>query len=201
MFTHLDRHLGSLWTNAIKIRLVNVNCLPFRAENSKSPIHLAEFYMIEAEKSFVESIEDVAICIESMIKSVTRDVLDRCEADVLNATPGRCQGDYSWLDKPFPTLTYAEAIHIIDQHRDVFKSSVNGNDGINKEKELFLVKHVGTPVFIVDWPKAMKPFYMRQSQQNPNNVRTWFLGWSDGKVFYFLYESPRIVRRDVLNIL
>lgn len=126
--------------------------------------------MIEAEKCFVDSIEDLTNIIEDMMKTVTRDVLDRCEGDIVNASPDRCRGDYSWLDKPFPTMTYAEAIDVLEGNRDKIKSKVSFEDGINKQQELFLVKHIGTPVFIVDWPKSLKPFYMKQNQQNPNNV-------------------------------
>ncbi|XP_037029732.1 probable asparagine--tRNA ligase, mitochondrial [Bradysia coprophila] len=142
----------------------------FRSENSRSPIHLAEFYMIEAEKCFVDSIDEVMRTIEDMMKAVTRDVLDKCEEDVVNASPNRCRGDYSWLDKPFPAVSYAEAIDVMDRHADKIQSKVKFDNGINKEQELFLVKHFGAPVFIVDWPRALKPFYMKQNQQNPNNV-------------------------------
>lgn len=126
--------------------------------------------MIEAETCFVDSIEDVANYVETMIKTVTRDVLNRCEEDIVNATPGRCQADYSWLDREFPSITYTEAIDIMERNRDHITSQVSFNDGINKEQELFLVKHIGTPVFIVDWPKLLKPFYMKQNHVNPNNV-------------------------------
>lgn len=142
----------------------------FRSENSKSPLHLSEFYMIEAEKCFVDSIEELVRVIEDMTKTVTRDVLEKCEEDIVNASPNRCRGDYSWLDKPFPAISYAEAIDVITRNADKITSKVDVADGINKEQELFLVKHFGTPVFVVDWPKGLKPFYMKQNEQNPNNV-------------------------------
>lgn len=126
--------------------------------------------MIEAEKCFVNSIEDLTNTIEDMMKTVTRDVLNQCEADIVNASPDRCRGDYSWLDRPFPTMTYAEAIDVMERNQTKIKSKVSSENGINKEQELFLVKHIGTPLFIVDWPKALKPFYMKQNEQNPNNV-------------------------------
>lgn len=143
----------------------------FRSENQKSPIHLSEFYMIEAEKSFVDSVDALTTVVEDMMKAVTRDVLNRCEADVIAASPGRCgAGDFSWLDKPFPVITYAEAVDILQRNADKIKSDVNFDDGFNKEHELFLVQHTGTPVSVVDWPKKLKPFYMKQNEQNPNNV-------------------------------
>ncbi len=126
--------------------------------------------MIEAEKCFVDSIDHLTNVIEDMMKTVTRDVLKRCEEDIVNASPDRCRGEYSWLDKPFPTITYAEAIAVMEQNASKIKSRVQFDDGINKEQELFLVKHIGTPVFVVDWPKSLKPFYMKQNQENPKNV-------------------------------
>ena len=132
--------------------------------------------MIEAEKCFVDSIEELVRVIEDMTKTVTRDVLEKCEEDIVNASPNRCRGDYSWLDRPFPAISYAEAIDVITRNADKITSKVDVADGINKEQELFLVKHFGTPVFVVDWPKALKPFYMKQNEQNPNNVSVKQLG-------------------------
>lgn len=126
--------------------------------------------MIEAEKCFVDSIADLTASIEDLMKTVTRDVLNRCDGDIVNASPDRRRGDYAWLDKPFPTLSYADAMDVLVRNRDKIKSQVNVTEGINKEQELFLVKHVGTPVFVVDWPKSLKPFYMRENHQNANNV-------------------------------
>lgn len=126
--------------------------------------------MIEAEKCFVDSIDELVRLTEDLMKTVTRDVLDKCEEDIVNASPNRCRGDYSWLDKPFPVISYAEAIDVMARNADKITSKVNFNDGINKEQELFLVKHLGAPVFVVDWPKSLKPFYMKQNQQNPDNV-------------------------------
>lgn len=131
--------------------------------------------MIEAETCFVDTIEEIAKYVETMTKSVTRDVLNRCEEDIVNATPGRCKGDYSWLDKEYPLVTYADAIDIMERNKDKITSTVSFKDGINKEQELFLVKHIGAPVFIVDWPKTLKPFYMKQNRGNPNNVRIYIV--------------------------
>lgn len=141
--------------------------------------------MIEAEKCFVDSMEDLTAFIEDMMKTVTSEVLNQCESDIANASPNRCLGDYSWLDKAFPKMTYAEAIDVMMSNKTKIKSKVSFEDGINKEQELFLVKHIGTPVFIVDWPKALKPFYMKQNQQNPNNVSNNFVSRSRRPARYF----------------
>lgn len=116
--------------------------------------------MLEAEQSFVTDTTDITTLCEAMLKSVTAEILDKCEEDIINASKIAKQPvDFKWLQKPFPTLTYAEAIEILIRHTDSLKTPVQGE--LSKEHELFLVKELGGPVFIVDWPVALKPFYMR----------------------------------------
>jgi asparaginyl-tRNA synthetase len=135
----------------------------FRAENSKSPIHLSEFYMLEAEKSFSESINDLVQLIQTMMKTVTQSVLDKCAEDVAAIHKTQEQPPtFCWLDKPFITMSYLEAINTLRDHQDRLKSEVNAAHGLAKEQELFLTQYTNSPVFVVDWPRALKPFYMKQ---------------------------------------
>lgn len=141
---------------------MNYHCPFNRAENSKTPIHLSEFYMLEAEQPFVTAISDITSTIESLLKNVTQTVLDRCPADLAEATRhAKHSPDYSWLDHPFATITYSEALAILLNHSSSVKCSAHQTDGLSKEQELFLVQHIGRPVFVVEWPRTMKPFYAR----------------------------------------
>lgn len=149
----------------------------FRAENSRTPLHLAEFYMLEVEQSFVSSIDDISLFIENMVKSVTRELLDVCAEDIQNAKPSQTE-TCEWLEKPFVMLTYREAVKILEAHTDQLKTPLNSREGLSKEQELFLVRHIGSPVFVVEWPSEMKPFYMRHSESNPKMVQ---------RVFYKLF--------------
>lgn len=116
--------------------------------------------MLEAEQGFVTDTTDITTNCEAMLKNVTADILDKCEEDIMNASKIAKQSvDFNWLQKPFITLTYAEAIEILLRHTDELKTPVQGE--LSKEHELFLVKKLGGPVFIVDWPVALKPFYAR----------------------------------------
>lgn len=118
--------------------------------------------MLEAEQSFVTDTTDITTMCEVMMKNVTTEILDKCEKDIMNASKIAKQPvDFNWLQKPFLMLTYAEAIEILQRHSDDLKTPVALQGDLSKEHELFLVKKLGGPVFIVDWPVALKPFYMR----------------------------------------
>ncbi|PNF28535.1 hypothetical protein B7P43_G14337 [Cryptotermes secundus] len=145
----------------------------FRAENSRSRLHLAEFYMVEAETAFIESLEELVKVMENLIKDVTSKIVGKCTDDVrtLRSAAGNEDSLLSVLEKPFEVMTYEEAIDILDRHSGNFVSQVERGQGFGKEHELYLVKHAGgCPVFVVDWPHDIKPFYMKQSLQDVSKV-------------------------------
>ncbi|XP_053659717.1 probable asparagine--tRNA ligase, mitochondrial [Anopheles marshallii] len=143
----------------------------FRAENCKSNIHLSEFYMLELEEAFMDTLEALMQRVEDMLKKVTTSVIKRSAADLRLVrkltTEGKLEKDFHWMDKPFPRLTYEEAMNILEANEDKLKSPVRRKEGINKEQELFLVEHCQGPVFVCYWPKELKSFYMRESATNP----------------------------------
>ncbi|XP_060530715.1 probable asparagine--tRNA ligase, mitochondrial [Cylas formicarius] len=136
----------------------------FRAENSKSRFHLSEFYMLEAEIAFLTKLEDLMGIIEDLIKSVTQILIDKCAGDI-----EMCRGDkrdFTWLNKNFEVVTYKEAMNIFKNkmHKEM---PISGK--IPKEYELELVEYFDNiPVFIIDWPKQMKPFYMKECEDGEN---------------------------------
>lgn len=133
----------------------------FRAENSKSRFHLSEFYMIEAEIAFVDNVQVLTRFVEDLLKKVTGKLFGQMGEDF-----DRCQGseECPWLNKEFPTITYKQAVDILNNKTDNFKESFNPNEGFSKEHELFLVKQFDNiPVFVINWPKEMKPFYMKEN--------------------------------------
>ncbi|XP_072376477.1 asparaginyl-tRNA synthetase [Diabrotica undecimpunctata] len=142
----------------------------FRAENSKSRLHLAEFYMLEAEIAFVEEIGTLLSIIEELVKEVTKLVLDNCEADVHNCK-GDVEGSFQWLHKNFAVLTYDEAKNILIKNENIFEKGFEEENGISKEHELFLVQHCGNiPTFLINWPREIKPFYMKDCKEDPSKV-------------------------------
>ncbi|KAJ8965239.1 hypothetical protein NQ317_006205 [Molorchus minor] len=142
----------------------------FRAENSKTRLHLSEFYMVESEIAFLEKLEELIQIIEELIKSVTKSLLNRCEDDIqLFCTENKIS--FTWLDKNFPILTYSEAIGILKSNRENFKTDIDYNKGFSKEHEIFLVNYCGgSPTFIINWPKVMKPFYMKECEDEDTEV-------------------------------
>lgn len=138
----------------------------FRAENSNTPRHLAEFWMIEPEMAFYEIADNMDLA-EDMLKYLVNYALQHCSHDIefLNnmydkELIGRLQ---SVVDKPFRRLTYTEAIGILEPNKDKFEFPVEWGTDLQKEHENFLVDHFNGPVILTDYPKHIKAFYMKQN--------------------------------------
>lgn len=139
----------------------------FRAENSNTPRHLAEFWMIEPEMAFYE-IRDNMDLAEDMLKYLVKYALDHCNHDLefLNnmydkELIGRLQ---SVVDQPFRRLSYTEAITILEPNKEKFEFPVEWGTDLQKEHENFLVEHFKGPVILTDYPKHIKAFYMKQNE-------------------------------------
>ncbi|XP_034240353.1 probable asparagine--tRNA ligase, mitochondrial [Thrips palmi] len=159
----------------------------FRAENSKSRLHLAEFYMLEAEEIlYNNSIETVISTIEKMLRNVTQCLLDSSMADLESVRNVQIQQKKSARDvveyeadpldveniqktflssSPYTIMTYREAMDILSSSKNKFKSMPKFEDGLTKEHELYLVKHnKNRPIFVIEWPVHLKAFYMKASK-------------------------------------
>ena len=138
----------------------------FRAENSNTPRHLAEFWMIEPEMAFYD-IHDNMDLAEDMLKYLIQYALDNCKDDVefLNnmydkELLARLQ---SVVEKPFKRMSDTEAIDVLMPHNDKFEFKTEWGTDLQKEHENFLVAHFGGPVILTDYPKHIKAFYMKQN--------------------------------------
>ncbi|MBI5064407.1 MAG: asparagine--tRNA ligase, partial [Desulfatitalea sp.] len=137
----------------------------FRAENSNTRRHAAEFWMIEPEMAFCDLQEDMALA-EELIHFLTRHVLAHC-ADDVNLF-GRFV-DKNLLPQlellanaEFARVPYAEAVTILEQSRQTFEYPVSFGIDLQSEHERFLTEqHFQKPVIVYDFPKTIKPFYMR----------------------------------------
>ena len=139
----------------------------FRAENSNTPRHLSEFWMIEPEMAFFE-IEDNMELAEDFIKYLVRYALDNCKEDL----DFLCQmSDNELLERlqfvvehDFVRLTYTEAIDILEKSGAKFEYPVHWGVDLQSEHERYLVeKHFKAPVILTDYPKEIKAFYMKQN--------------------------------------
>ena len=140
----------------------------FRAENSNTPRHLAEFWMIEPEMAFYE-IEDNMDLAEDFIKYLVRYALDNCMDDLkfLNdmfdkELIARLEGV---VKTEFVRLTYTEGMKILENSGEKFEFPVGWGVDLQSEHERYLVeKHFGRPVIMTDYPKDIKAFYMKQNE-------------------------------------
>ena len=140
----------------------------FRAENSNTPRHLAEFWMIEPEVAFNEIKENMDLA-EEFIKYLVQYTLDNCSDDLtfLNnmfdkELIARLQ---SVVAEPFVRATYTEAIEILLKSNQKFEFPVEWGCDLQSEHERYLVeKHFNKPVILTDYPKKIKAFYMKQNE-------------------------------------
>ncbi|KAL1114845.1 hypothetical protein AAG570_007669 [Ranatra chinensis] len=145
----------------------------FRAENSKSRLHLSEFYMVEAEMAFTYTLEEIMKFCENLIRSVTETVLNVCGEDISKFKDTNVVNSESmkFTSVPFTVITYQEAAKILDKNKRQLHSEFHFNNSLSKEHELFLVKYNGNmPMFIIEWPKCVKPFYMKSLPENNEKV-------------------------------
>ena len=138
----------------------------FRAENSNTPRHLAEFWMIEPEMAFYD-INDNMDLAEDSLKYFINYALQNCYDDLefLNnlydkELIGRLK---SVSEKPFARLTYTQAVDILKSNNDKFEFKVEWGTDLQKEHENYLVEHHKCPVILTDYPKKIKAFYMKQN--------------------------------------
>ena len=143
----------------------------FRAENSNTPRHLAEFWMIEPEMAFYD-IKDNMDLAEDFIKSLVKYALEHCLDDIKflndkydNSLIERLQ---SVADTDFVRLSYSEGIKILEKaiaEGTKFEFPVSWGVDLQSEHERYLVeKHFGKPVILTDYPKDIKDFYMKQNE-------------------------------------
>ena len=139
----------------------------FRAENSNTPRHLAEFWMVEPEVAF-NDINDNMDLAEDFIKYCVQYALDHCKDDIEflnkmydNSLIERLQGV---IKEHFVRLTYTEGIKILEESGKKFEYPVHWGIDLQSEHERFLVEeHFKRPVILTDYPKEIKAFYMKQN--------------------------------------
>ncbi len=139
----------------------------FRAENSNTPRHLAEFWMIEPEMAFYD-IKDNMDLAESLLKFLVSYVLENCKDDIEFLSkmyePGLINRLQSVLDNDFVRMGYTEAVEILKTSNEKFEFPVDWGLDLQSEHERYLVeKHFKKPVIITDYPSTIKAFYMKQN--------------------------------------
>ncbi|XP_018421217.1 PREDICTED: probable asparagine--tRNA ligase, mitochondrial [Nanorana parkeri] len=147
----------------------------FRAENSQTRRHLAEFYMVEAEISFTESLEDIMQVMEDLFKRTTSSLLDKCAEDLSlffkHVSPGQKDRSEKLIKNKFIVMSYTEAIEILRRAPVAFQYSTEWGCDLQTEHEKYLVRHCGdVPVFVINYPYDLKPFYTRDNEDGPQRT-------------------------------
>ncbi|KAL9051897.1 MAG: hypothetical protein Q9162_005735 [Coniocarpon cinnabarinum] len=170
----LAQSVGKVWTLSPT----------FRAEKSETARHLSEFYMLEAEEYCVTELEDVMGTVEQLIRAIAQglqssDVVQELrmwhsqsnEGSVDDPQKVDIQHRWKMICQPqqWARITYHEAVKLLQEAEskgNTFASHVDVSSGLQTEHERYLADRVGqgAPVFVTDYPRAIKPFYMAPSQ-------------------------------------
>lgn len=142
----------------------------FRAENSNTTRHAAEFWMIEPEIAFAD-LEDDMMLAESMLKYIISYVLENAPEEMAFfnqfVDKGLLERLKHVLHSDFAHVTYTEAIDILKEHNDKFEYKVSWGCDLQTEHERYLTEEVyKRPVFVTDYPKEIKAFYMKMNEDN-----------------------------------
>ncbi len=142
----------------------------FRAENSNTTRHAAEFWMIEPEMAFAD-LEDNMQVAEDMLKYVIRYVLEHApeEMQFFNSfvDKGLLERLNHVVDSEFGHVTYTEAVELLEKNNDKFEYKVSWGCDLQTEHERYLTEQIfKRPVFVTDYPKEIKAFYMKMNEDN-----------------------------------
>lgn len=137
----------------------------FRAENSNTARHAAEFWMIEPEMAFCDLAGDMDLA-EAFVKAMARHTLDHCSEDLGLFEKFVDKGVRPRLEfvveRPFQRVPYAEAVAILQKSGKTFEFPVEPGANLQSEHERYLTEeHFKSPVTVFDYPRTIKPFYMR----------------------------------------
>jgi asparaginyl-tRNA synthetase len=172
----------------------------FRAENSHTSRHLAEFWMVEPEIAFADLDQDAALA-EAMLRAVIGDLLEHCQDDMAffqqridNTVIERLE---NIVKADFARMSYTEAIAILENCGQSFEFPVSWGMDLASEHERYLAEtHVGRPVVVTDYPKDIKAFYMRLNDDGKTVAAMDVLAPGVGEI---IGGSQREERLDVLD--
>lgn len=171
----------------------------FRAENSNTPRHAAEFWMIEPEMAFCD-LQGNMDNAEAMVKFLISEVLTKCPEEMKFFDQFIEKGVIERLEKvrdaKFGHMTYTEAIEVLQNSKEKFEYPVSWGSDLQTEHEKYLCQHVGGPVFVTDYPKEIKAFYMRDNDDGKTVAAMDLLVPGVGEL---IGGSQREERMDVLK--
>ena len=140
----------------------------FRAENSNTPRHLAEFWMVEPEMAFADLNDNMEIA-EAFVKHIVKTVLEKCPDEIAffdqRVQPGLKAQLEEILGQEFERCSYTRALEILAKADRKWEFPINWGDDLQTEHERYLTEeYFKKPVFVIDWPASLKPFYMKVNE-------------------------------------
>ncbi len=193
---------GQLEAEVFAMALSNVYTFgpTFRAENSNTSRHLAEFWMVEPEVAFCE-LDGLAELAEDFLKYIFGYVLDNCSEDMEFFNRWYNEETISNLtsivNSPFERISYTEAVDMLLQSEESFEYPVSWGVDLQSEHERYLTeKRIGRPVIVTDYPREIKSFYMRLNDDNKTVRAMDVLAPGIGEI---IGGSQREERDDVLR--
>ncbi|MBB70992.1 MAG: asparagine--tRNA ligase [Legionellales bacterium] len=172
----------------------------FRAENSNTSRHLAEFWMVEPELAFAD-VNDMATLSEGLLKAIFQTVLDQCPDDMAFFAK-RVKDDVitrleHFIASPFEVIDYTEAVKLLEASGKKFEFDVTWGVDLQSEHERYLAEEkIGRPVVVMNYPKCIKAFYMRLNDDNKTVAAMDVLAPGIGEI---IGGSQREERLDVLD--
>ncbi|HSM17362.1 MAG TPA: asparagine--tRNA ligase [Gemmatimonadales bacterium] len=156
---------GQLYAEAAAAALGRVYCFgpTFRAEKSKTRRHLTEFWMVEPEVAFADSNDNMRLQ-EDFVTSIVARVLDRRAEDL--AALERDTAPLERVAPPFPRLSYSEAV----ERLNALGSDIRWGKDLGGDDETILAEQYDRPVFVYNYPKEVKAFYMKENPEDPRTV-------------------------------
>jgi asparaginyl-tRNA synthetase len=142
----------------------------FRAERSNTPRHAAEFWMLEPEIAFADLADDMELA-EKMLKYVIQALLTECHDELAffnqRVDPGLLQRLENIVSSDFAVCTYEHAVELLQESGKQFEYPIGWGEDLQTEHERYLTEEVyKRPVFVTNWPKEIKAFYMRLNDDN-----------------------------------
>ncbi len=156
---------GQLYVEASCAALGKVYCFgpTFRAEKSKTRRHLTEFWMVEPEVAFADSADNMRLQ-EDFVSYIVSRALDRCPEELKEL-----ERDTAALERvvgPFPRITYTDAVARLNE----LGSDLQWGHDLGGDDETLLCKEYDRPIFVMNYPKAVKAFYMKENPDDPRTV-------------------------------
>ena len=172
----------------------------FRAENSNTSRHLAEFWMVEPEIAFA-NLNDDADLAEDFLKSIIRMLLNECEEDLAlfnqHVSKGLIERLTKVAESEFVRMDYTEAINLLGKSKQKFEFPVKWGLDMQSEHERYLCeKHVNGPLIVMNYPEKIKAFYMRRNDDEKTCAAMDILVPGIGEI---IGGSQREERLDVLD--